>query len=197
MDLFAERIFTYDALNRLTGVTRSVGGVVEHVETYTYNAVGAVKTTFDPVAMTEVTLDDQRPLLAGGSTGDAAVPNTLNGQPVTLDGGGRVTALNDRRAPEAQAEARAQRPPHQTLPLRPLQPEPGEPGATTVMPDRTRCASIANSLGRSLASTWATSPATRMHSSIRTWRIRSIMTPTQRYHRRPTVTHCTKSVIIS
>ncbi len=86
--------FTYDALNRLTGVTRSVGGAVEHVESYTYNAIGAVKTTFDPVAMSEVTLDDQRPLLAGGGNGDAAVPNTLNGQPVTLDGGGRVTSLN-------------------------------------------------------------------------------------------------------
>ncbi len=86
--------FQYDALNRLTQVTRSVGGVTEHVESYTYNAIGAVKTTYDPVAMGGVTLDDQRPRLSGGGTADAAIPNTMGGQPVTLDGGGRVTSLN-------------------------------------------------------------------------------------------------------
>jgi hypothetical protein len=53
-----------------------------------------VKTTFDPVTMSAVTLDDQRPRLAGGGTADAAVPNTLGGLPVTLDCGGRVTSLN-------------------------------------------------------------------------------------------------------
>ena len=86
--------FQYDALNRLTQVTRTVGGVTEHTESYSYNAIGAVKTTFDPGSMSAVTLDDQRPRLSGGGTADAAVPNTLGGQPVTLDGGGRVTSLN-------------------------------------------------------------------------------------------------------
>jgi YD repeat-containing protein len=84
--------FQYDALNRLTQVTRAINGTTEHVETYTYNAIGALKTTFDPGAMTEVTLDDQRPKLSGNGTADAAVVKTLGGQPVTLDGGGRVTS---------------------------------------------------------------------------------------------------------
>jgi RHS repeat-associated protein len=39
------------------------------------------------------TLDDQRPKLSGSGTADAAVVKTLGGQPVTLDGGGRITAL--------------------------------------------------------------------------------------------------------
>jgi RHS repeat-associated protein len=86
--------YQYDALNRLKQVTRSVNGTTEHVETYTYNALGALKTTFDPGAMSEVTLDDQRPKLSGGGTADAALPNTLGGQTVTLNGGGQVTSLN-------------------------------------------------------------------------------------------------------
>ena len=48
--LRGSRRFEYDALNRLKSVTRTVNGVTEHVETYTYNAIGAVKTTFDPLA---------------------------------------------------------------------------------------------------------------------------------------------------
>jgi RHS repeat-associated protein len=83
----------YDALNRLRQVSRQVNGSVEHVETYTYNGAGALKTTFDPVAKSSVTIDDQRPLLSGSGTGGAGVPNTWNGQPVTLDAGGRVTAF--------------------------------------------------------------------------------------------------------
>ena len=86
--------YTYDALNRLTGVTRTFNGVADHQESYSYNAIGAVKTTYDPLVASAVTLDDQRPLLSGGGSGDAAVPNTLDGQTVTLDGGGRVTSLD-------------------------------------------------------------------------------------------------------
>ncbi len=85
--------YKYDALNRLQSVTRTVNATTEHVETYSFNAIGAVKTTFDPAAMTEVTLDDQRPRISGSGTADAAVPNTLSGQPVTLDAAGRVTNL--------------------------------------------------------------------------------------------------------
>src|SRR5205823_11392395 len=57
-------------------------------ELYTYNALGALKTNAN------VVLDDQRPKLAGGGTADAAVPATLNGQPVTLNAGGFVTSMN-------------------------------------------------------------------------------------------------------
>jgi RHS repeat-associated protein len=85
--------FQYDALNRLTQVTRTVGGQPDHVESYSYNALGALHTNYDPVAMTQVTLDDQRPQIAGSGKADSAIANTLGGQPVTLDGGGRVTAL--------------------------------------------------------------------------------------------------------
>jgi RHS repeat-associated protein len=85
--------YQYDALNRLTQVTHKVNGTTEHVESYGYNAIGAVKTTFDPTTMSTVTLDDQRPNLSGSGTADAAVPNTLAGHPVTLDGGGRITSL--------------------------------------------------------------------------------------------------------
>jgi RHS repeat-associated protein len=84
----------YDGLNRLTQVTRSIDGVEEHVESYSYNALGALHTSFDPVAMTPVTFNDQRPLVSGGGTGPAAVPAaTPDGQTVTLDAGGRITNL--------------------------------------------------------------------------------------------------------
>src|SRR5271154_6026561 len=86
--------YTYDALNRLTSVTRSVSGAVEHTESYTYNAIGALHTTYDPIAGAAVTMDDQRPVLSGTGTSDAAIHKTLAGQPVTLDGGGRVTSIN-------------------------------------------------------------------------------------------------------
>jgi RHS repeat-associated protein len=77
---------TYDALDRLTKVTRVASGVTA-VETYAYNALGALKVNAG------VVLDDQRPKLAGGGTADAAVPANVGGQPVTLDAGGRVTSL--------------------------------------------------------------------------------------------------------
>jgi len=54
---------------------------------YAYNALGALKVNAG------VTLDDQRPKLAGGGTADAAVPANVGGQPVVLDLGGRVTSL--------------------------------------------------------------------------------------------------------
>jgi YD repeat-containing protein len=82
-------LFEYDALDRLTKVTREVGGVPVDVETYAYNALGALKLNAG------VPLDDQRPRLSGGGTADAAVPPALGGFPVTLDLGGRVTSLVD------------------------------------------------------------------------------------------------------
>ena len=86
--------YVYDALNRLTKVTRQVEGVTEHVESYSYDAVGALATIFDPVAGAELTLDCKRPMLSGGGTADAVIPNAFGGHPVTLDGGGRITALS-------------------------------------------------------------------------------------------------------
>jgi RHS repeat-associated protein len=85
--------YQYDAVNRLTSVTRSVGGSVEHVETYSYNALGALHTGFDVTAMAEVTYDDKRATLSGSGTADSAIPNSLEGQPVTRDSLGEVTAF--------------------------------------------------------------------------------------------------------
>ena len=78
-------VLTYDALDRLTSVTRN--GVL--TETYAYNALGAL-TDNGGVAM-----DHQRPRLDGTGLADAAVPATLAGSPVTLDGGGRITSVRD------------------------------------------------------------------------------------------------------
>jgi hypothetical protein len=83
----------YDALNRLKSVTRSVGGTSEHVESYGYNAIGGLHTGFDAGSMAAITFDDKRPKVAGGGTADAAVPNTLGGQGVTLNAGGQVTSV--------------------------------------------------------------------------------------------------------
>jgi RHS repeat-associated protein len=80
-------VFAYDALDRLTKVTREVGGAAVSVEDYAYNALGALKLNAG------VALDHQRPRLDGAGLADAAVPATLGGQPVTLDLGGRVTSL--------------------------------------------------------------------------------------------------------
>jgi len=85
--------YTYDALNRLTQVTRSVGGSVEHTESYAYNLLGALHTGYDAVNGA-FTYDDQRPRLSGNGTADAAIANTLGGQPVTRNTFGQVTGLN-------------------------------------------------------------------------------------------------------
>ncbi len=80
--------YVYDALDHLTKVTRrDSGGVVLGVEDYAYNALGALRLHAGAV------VDHQRPRLAGGGSADAAVPATLDAQPVVLDGGGRVTSL--------------------------------------------------------------------------------------------------------
>jgi RHS repeat-associated protein len=57
------------------------------VESYAFNALGALKTSAG------VSLDDQRPRLAGGGTADAAVPATLGGSAVALDAAGRITSV--------------------------------------------------------------------------------------------------------
>ena len=80
-------VMEYDALDRLTKVTREVAGGPSAVESYDFNALGALKTNAG------VALDHQRPRLDGAGTADAAVPATLGGAPVTLDLGGRVTSL--------------------------------------------------------------------------------------------------------
>jgi RHS repeat-associated protein len=77
----------YDALDRVSKVTRVFTGGSNKVETYAYNALGALKTNAG------VALDHQRPRLDGAGKADSPVPNSLGGKPVTLDKGGRVTAL--------------------------------------------------------------------------------------------------------
>ncbi len=79
---------TYDALDRVLSVTRvSTGGIEDGVENYGYNKIGALNLN------ASIPIDDQRPLLAGGGNGDAAVPNTIGGQPIVLDGEGKITSL--------------------------------------------------------------------------------------------------------
>ena len=80
-------VMEYDALDRLTKVTREVAGGPTVVETYDFNALGALKVNAGAA------LDHQRPRLDGAGSADAAVPATLGGAPVTLDLGGRVTSL--------------------------------------------------------------------------------------------------------
>ena len=75
-----------DALDRLTSITRT-GPPADPpiVETYEYNAIGALKTNAG------VSLATQRPRLDGAGNADAAVPAALGGQPVVLNKGGFVT----------------------------------------------------------------------------------------------------------
>jgi RHS repeat-associated protein len=87
VDPDGEDVFEYDALDRLKKVTRNVGGSPIAVENYDYNALGALSVNQGAA------VDHQRPRLDGGGLADAAVPNTLRGQPVALDGAGRVTSL--------------------------------------------------------------------------------------------------------
>ena len=54
---------------------------------YAFNALGALKLNAG------LALDHRRPRLDGAGVADAAVPATLDAQPVTLDLGGQVTAL--------------------------------------------------------------------------------------------------------
>jgi RHS repeat-associated protein len=77
----------YDALDRVTKVTRQVFGGVSVTETYEFNALGALKVNAG------VALDHQRPRLDGSGKADSAVPATLASQPVALDAGGRITSL--------------------------------------------------------------------------------------------------------
>ena len=74
--------FEYDDLDRLSQSTRGI-----EVETYDYNALGALHTNAG------LTLDDQRDKLAGGGTADAAVPASYDNVAITLDLGGRITSL--------------------------------------------------------------------------------------------------------
>src|SRR5262249_13385797 len=65
-----------------------VSGLPDQIEDYAYNALGALRINAG------IALDHQRPRLDAAGFADAALPNTFNGQPVTIDGVGRVTALD-------------------------------------------------------------------------------------------------------
>jgi RHS repeat-associated protein len=79
----------YDALDRVTQVWRTPkGGSRTLEEDYTYNALGALSKNVDTI------VDDKRPTLSGSGTASAGIPATHNGQPVTLDPGGQVTAFD-------------------------------------------------------------------------------------------------------
>ena len=82
-------VIEYDALDRLARATRSSAGQPDAVEDYAYNALGALSVNAG------VALDMQRPRLDNPAVlADSAVPRTFNGQPVVLDGAGRITALD-------------------------------------------------------------------------------------------------------
>ena len=85
------REISYDTLDRVTEVRRYVPPTATtpaHTETYAYNALGAF-SVYDGVIV-----DDQRPRLSGGGKASAGIPASYAGQPIDLDGGGRVTAFN-------------------------------------------------------------------------------------------------------
>ena len=58
------------------------------IEDYAFNTLGALSTNAG------VVMNMQRPRLDGAGDADSAVPTTYNSLPVTLDLGGRITALN-------------------------------------------------------------------------------------------------------
>jgi RHS repeat-associated protein len=84
-------VITYDPLYRVTSVTRQVSGQPDVVETYTYNALGALNG--NAASVTGFTLNDQRPLLSGNGTGDSAIMAAVNGTAVSVDPAGHVTSL--------------------------------------------------------------------------------------------------------
>ena len=81
----------YDDLDRVTEVRRYVppnATTPAYTESYAYNALGGF-STYDSIAV-----DHQRPRLDGTGKASAGIPATFAGQPVSLDGGGRVIGLN-------------------------------------------------------------------------------------------------------
>jgi YD repeat-containing protein len=84
-------VFQYDNLNRVTKVTRKVSGKPDVVESYGYNAIGALVTNAPET--TGNSLSDQRPIIGG--TGSAASPlmSTVNGSSVTVTPVGQVAGL--------------------------------------------------------------------------------------------------------
>jgi RHS repeat-associated protein len=81
-------VFQYDALDRLTKATRlDRNDLPILVEDYAFNALGAL------ALHAGAPVDHRRPRLDGAGLADAAVPATVDGVPVTLDVGGRVSAL--------------------------------------------------------------------------------------------------------
>ncbi len=81
-------VFVVDALDRLTSHTRQTAGQPDVVATYTYNALGALKTHAG------IAVDDERPRLDGAGTAAAGIAASVGGQPVDLDVDGKVTSLS-------------------------------------------------------------------------------------------------------
>jgi YD repeat-containing protein len=81
---------TYDLLDRITEVRTTIKATsAVEVETYAYNSLGAF-SVYDSVPV-----DHQRPRLDGNGAASAGVPATHEGQPVDMDGAGRITRLGD------------------------------------------------------------------------------------------------------
>jgi hypothetical protein len=74
------------AICRLASPPLLTRGVYRYLHA-TYNKIGALKHN------ATVAIDDQRPLLSGGGTADAPIPNSVAGLPVTADAEGKLTQL--------------------------------------------------------------------------------------------------------
>jgi YD repeat-containing protein len=84
-------VLQYDSINRVTSSRRQVAGQADVLESYAYNAMGALSTNAPET--TGNALDDQRSVLGGSGSAPSAVMNAVNGAIVTLDPAGQVTGL--------------------------------------------------------------------------------------------------------
>ena len=87
VDPEGEDLLTVDALDRLTSVTRRVAGQADVVETLSYNALGALGSHAGS------TLNTARPRLTGGGTAPSAIPASIDGRDVSIDGLGQVVGI--------------------------------------------------------------------------------------------------------
>ena len=82
-----ESVLMYDDLDRVIEARRIVSGQPDEVETYAYNALGALSVhASSPV-------DHERSRLDGSGVASSGMPATHGGQPVVLNAGGNVDEL--------------------------------------------------------------------------------------------------------
>jgi RHS repeat-associated protein len=87
VDPEGEDLLAVDALDRLTSVTRRVAGQADVAETLSYNALGALGSHAGSTVTTA------RPRLTGGGTAPSAIPASIDGRDVSIDGLGQVVGI--------------------------------------------------------------------------------------------------------